>query len=141
MDLKSKIAAEGLAVVAIGTDLVEVSRIARACKRRGFLDRIYSLQELEFCFGMREQGITPLVAKRLATRFAAKEATLKAMGVGLGAVRFKDIEIVSKESGEPTLVVHGSAKLLADDLGLGRWLVSLSHSEEVAQAFVVGLSP
>ncbi len=75
-------------------------------------------------------------------RFAAKEATLKSMGAGLGACRFVDIEVVrDAASGAPALRLHGGALELAAGLGIGRWHLSLSHTEVRASAFVVAEGP
>ena len=76
-------------------------------------------------------------APRLAARFAAKEATMKALGVGIDAVEWREIGIVRDDLGSPFLVITGSARELADRLGLARWVVSLSHSESVAMSVVV----
>jgi holo-[acyl-carrier protein] synthase len=70
---------------------------------------------------------------------AAKEATLKALGLGLGAMALYDIEVVREPSGRPTLCLHGSAALTATEAGVGRWVLTLSHTGRVAQATVVAL--
>lgn len=76
-------------------------------------------------------------APRLAARFAAKEAAMKALGVGLGAFAFHDVEVVRDDGGAPSLVVTGAAAALASERGVTRWLVSLTHSALVAEAVVV----
>ena len=78
-------------------------------------------------------------AARLAARFAAKEATLKALGYGLGGMRMADIEVVRTTDGRPELVLHGDARSTANGHGVSRWLVSLSHTDHLAQATVVAL--
>ena len=78
-------------------------------------------------------------AERFAARFAAKEAVLKAMGVGLGACAFRDIEVVRAESGAPSLALHGAAAELAAARGIARWHVSLSHTSVVAEALVIAV--
>jgi holo-[acyl-carrier protein] synthase len=76
--------------------------------------------------------------ERYAARFAAKEAVMKALGCGLGAYGFHDVAVARDEdSGEPSLVVEGKAAVLADERGVTRWFLSLSHSDDVAIAFVV----
>jgi holo-[acyl-carrier protein] synthase len=77
--------------------------------------------------------------ERFAARFAAKEAAMKTLGVGLGAVRFSEIAIVRTDSGAPQLVVEGAASELAAELGITGWLVTLSHSDTTAIAVVAGL--
>ena len=86
-------------------------------------------------------------SERFAARFAAKEAVMKSLGLGLGAFGFHDVETVLLESGAPQLVLHGRAIELADAAGVARFHLSLTHTETVAIALVVaeghqpGLSP
>jgi holo-[acyl-carrier protein] synthase len=78
--------------------------------------------------------------ERYAARFAAKEAVMKALGVGLGACEFTDIEVVRDErSGAPALALHGKAAALADEAGVTRWLLTLTHSDAAAHAIAVAL--
>ena len=74
---------------------------------------------------------------RLSTRFAAKEATMKALGVGLGAFPFADVEVVRNGLEAPSLVLHGSALAPAEQAGVVRWHLSLTHTDQVAMAMVV----
>ena len=79
-----------------------------------------------------------MAAQRYAARFAAKEAVLKALGAGLGACGFHDIEVVrDDESGAPSLVLHGAAAALAAERGAAALHLSLTHTETRATAFVV----
>ena len=64
---------------------------------------------------------------------------MKALGVGLGEIGLRDIEVQRADSGAPRIVLHGSAAELAASRGVQRWLVTLSHSETVAQAIVIAL--
>ena len=124
----------GQVVVAIGIDLVDIDRIRRVIERQpGFVDRVYTAQERAYCDRRRDP------AERYAARFAAKEAVLKALGTGLGGADFTDIEVVRRDSGEPTLRIVGRAAARAGELGIGSWLITLSHSDHLAQAFVVAL--
>lgn len=115
-----------------GVDLIEIERIRQTIDRHGerFLDRIFTPGE------QTQAGGNPA---NLAIRFAAKEATSKALGTGIGKVRWRDIEVVSLPSGQPTLELHGQAKKIAAQLGFQSWSVSLSHSREMAVAVVVGV--
>lgn len=115
-----------------GVDLIEIKRIQRAIARHGdrFLNRLFTPGEQEQTQGNPAD---------LAIRFAAKEAASKALGTGLGKVRWLDIEVVSLPSGKPTLKLHGEAKRLAAELGYETWSLSLSHSREMAVAVVVVL--
>ncbi len=124
----------GFGVVGIGTDLVEVERMRELLARRPrFVDRVFTAGERQYC----EAAVNP--SERFAVRFAAKEAVLKALGVGLGGADFADIEVVRAESGKPDLKITGRAAALAEELGIFRWMVTMSHSETMAQAFVVAL--
>lgn len=78
-------------------------------------------------------------AERYAARFAAKEAALKAMGLGLGACKWHDIEVVRAESGQPSLLLTGAAAELASERGIQRWLLTMSHTDRVAEAIAVAL--
>ena len=131
----------GRSVVGVGTDVVEVSRIARALQRPGFVTRMYSAAEIEYCSAHNSEGShTELSVQRFAVRFAAKEAVLKAMGVGLGAVKFADISVTSTSTGAPQITLTDTALNLASSSGINGWLVSLSHSDLVAQAFVAAVA-
>ncbi|MFP3854051.1 MAG: holo-ACP synthase [Anaerolineales bacterium] len=115
-----------------GVDIIEVERIDRAIVRHGqrFFDRFFTAQELIDCGGR-----TPA----LAARFAAKEAVAKALGTGIGDVRWKDIEVVNGERREPILHLHEAAEEIAEELGLAVWSISLSHTHEHAVAVAVAL--
>ena len=113
-----------------GVDIIEISRIRRVLDRypQRFLHRVYTDGEIAYCRGR---------APNLAARFAAKEATMKALGTGIRGVAWKDIEITRRESGAPGVLLHGRAKLRAQRLGVLDISLSLSHSREYAVAFVV----
>ena len=114
----------------IGTDIIEISRIAEAIDRWGerFLNRIYTEPELELC--KRNPA-------RLASRFAGKEAVMKALGTGARGISWKEIEIASEPSGKPVVRLYSKARQKADSLGLDEMAISLSDSKEYAVAFVV----
>ena len=116
--------------VSCGVDLVEIARIATALSQhpQRFLTRHYTQREQEQC------GSDPA---RLATRWAAKEAAVKALGTGIGPVGWHDVEIVCEPTGAPVLHLHGRARERAELLGLSAWSVSLSHTSEHAAAVVV----
>ena len=121
-------------IVGIGVDEVEVARFAASLGRTPTLARrLFTDGERAYC----EQAQGTTAVQRFAVRFAAKEAVLKAMGEGLGACSFHDIEVVRAEGGAPSLALHGGAAALAKDRGVDRWHVSLSHTEQRATAFVV----
>ena len=120
-----------MALVA-GADLIAVARIAAARARHGerFLARVYSPAELQAC-GDR--------AESLAARWAGKEAVAKALGTGIGAVAFREIEILQDDCRCPCLHLSGAAAALAAERGLTQWSISLAHDGGFALAFVVAL--
>ena len=116
-------------MIGLGVDTVDVDRFRTVLGRTpGLLDRVFTEAERRYAHEQRDP------TQRLAARFAAKEAVLKALGVGLGAVRLRDIEVVRAASGAPGLVLHGSAAELAGRRGVARWWLSLSHTDLVATA-------
>ena len=121
-------------MIGIGTDLVDLSRFREVLARTPtIVNRLFTVDEQAYC-GKRNDP-----TERFAARFAAKEATMKALGVGIGEVTFKDIEVIRAESGQPSLLLTGSASVRADFLGVHRWLLTLTHSGEAALAIAVAL--
>lgn len=120
-------------MLSAGVDLVEVERIQRSVDRYGarFLNRIYTERELAYCAGRLD---------RLAARFAVKEAVGKALGTGIGAVGWKDIEIINDGQGKPSLVLYRAAEALADELAFTQWAISISHTETHAIGMVVAFT-
>lgn len=116
--------------ITTGVDIIEIERIERAIMRwnQRFLQRIYTEGELEYCRGR---------AQSLAGRFAAKEATSKALGVGIRVLRWRDIEILPDARGKPHVFLHNRAAEIAGLQGLGGFDVSITHSRGNALAFVV----
>ena len=115
----------------VGIDIIEIERIDEALQRFGqrFLHRIYTEPELMIC---QEKPHS------LATRFAAKEAVMKALGTGIKGVSWKEIEIQTAPTGKPLVYLYGKAKDKAVSLGLDNLAISLSDSKEYAVALVVG---
>jgi holo-[acyl-carrier protein] synthase len=119
-------------VVGVGIDAVDLDRFRRVLGRRTHLaDRLFT--EGERAYARAASDPVP----RLSTRFAAKEATMKALGVGLGAFRFAEVEVVRLDLEAPTLVLHGSALARARRAGVARWHLSLTHTGQVAMAVVI----
>ena len=120
-------------MLAVGVDILEVERMSRGVERFGgrFCDRFFTAREQEQCGGR---------AGSLAGRFAVKEAVGKALGTGIGDVGWKEIEIVSDESGRPMLTLHGAAARLAAEKGLREWAISLSHTGTHAVGMAVALA-
>lgn len=116
----------------VGVDVVDVPRFSRVVDLRGaaLCDRVFTARELETCGGS---------LPRLAARFAAKEAAAKALGLGIGQIAWRDVEVRTGARGEPHLALGGAARDAASDQGLERWAVSLSHDATRAVALVVAL--
>jgi holo-[acyl-carrier protein] synthase len=125
-----------MTVVGIGVDVVEVSRIERALSRWGeaFARRIYTTAEVS----RADAGAAR--TSRLAARFAAKEAVMKALGVGWRALAWRDIEITNDALGQPVVHLRGSARRIAEQRGIRRVLVALSHTHEHAVANAIALA-
>lgn len=122
----------GSAVIGIGVDAVDVPRF------RATLSRTPSLRDRVFT----DAELVPLADRSdpvpsLAARFAAREAVMKAMGVGLGAFDFHDVWVDRLDTGRPVLQVSGRADALARERGIGSWHLSLTHTDELAIAYVV----
>jgi holo-[acyl-carrier protein] synthase len=119
-------------VVGVGVDAVDLARFARVLSRRASVaERLFTPAELAYARSV------PDPVPRLSTRFAAKEAVMKALGVGLWAYPFHDVEVVRSGLGAPGLVLSGGAHRLARRCGVVRWHLALSHTDEVALALVV----
>lgn len=124
-------------VVGHGIDLVEVSDFARLLQEpaRQFIGRHFTPAEL-LAAG---EGVE--CTHRLAARFAVKEAVMKALGVGWGAgIAFTDVEVVVNDRGAPSVVLHRELARIGADRGIASWIVSTSHSANVAVASVIALS-
>lgn len=127
----------GPGVVGVGVDAVDVDRFRRALARRPALaDRMFTDGERAAAAVMRDP------AERLAARFAAKEAVMKALGSGLWSVPFHDVEVVrapgtGAAGGAPSLRLAARAAELARARRVARWHLSLTHTAQVAVAVVV----
>ncbi|MFZ5807131.1 MAG: holo-ACP synthase [Verrucomicrobiota bacterium] len=121
-------------VIGIGVDIVEVSRIEHSMERHPerFLERIFLPDEIAYAQSNRFPAI------HLAARFAAKEAVSKAFGTGIGEkLGWRDIEVCKLPHGEPFLRFHGKGKILAEERGVGKTFLSLTHTKEYAAASCV----
>ncbi len=125
----------GATVVGVGTDLVDLDRFRKVIRRTpAIVERLFTDDERAYADRRRDP------TEPLAARFAAKEAVLKALGLGLGSVPFRDIEVVRAESGQPSLVLHGNAERAARLRGVGGWMVTMSHTAHVAQAVALAVA-
>ena len=120
-----------------GIDLCEVERIRRAVEGTpGFVDRVFTEGERAYCRSQADP------AMHYAARFAAKEAALKALGIGLGGIgvtrSLQDVEVV-RDGGPPRLRLAGKPGRVAAGLGIRATSLSLTHTKEHAVASVVML--
>ena len=114
-----------------GLDLVEINRISSlktAIKDR-FIRRILTEKE-------RKEHPED---RSIAGVFAAKEATAKALGCGIGLISWQEIEILPDELGAPHILLTGKAVQRSAELGITNWSVSITHTAELAAAQVVGI--
>jgi len=119
-------------VIGIGVDVVDIERFRTSLTRTPTMrERLFTASELAYV----APQIDPVPS--LAARFAAREAVMKSLGLGLGAFGFHDVWVERAESGRPSLVVTARAAELADAAGVRRWHLSLTHSDLVAVAYVV----
>lgn len=113
-----------------GIDTIEISRLEeiQPAIRERFIQRVFTVGERRQA---RDRNDV------LSGLFAAKEAVSKALGTGIGYVSWQEIEILHLPTGQPTLVLHGNAEIVAQELGLSNWSVSISHDRNKAIALAV----
>jgi holo-[acyl-carrier protein] synthase len=124
-------------VLGVGVDLTQMPRLRRVVARwdERFLQRVFTEQELAYCRRRRD----PI--PHLAARFAAKEATLKALGTGLRmGVNWRELEVRRERGQAPTMVLSGRCRAIAEAKGGRQVLLSLSHDGDyaMAQALLIG---
>ena len=120
-------------IFGIGTDLIEVERVAEKMeKKQGFKELVFSAAEIIYC------EARTFKYEHYAARFAAKEAFLKAIGTGWrNGTAFNEIEIYNDEEGKPEILFHGLTAKTISDMKLGKIFVSLSHLKTMACAMVI----
>ena len=119
-------------VMGVGIDAVDVERFRTVLARRPrFAERIFTAGERAEAAGRHDP------VPGLAARFAAKEAVMKSLSVGLGAFDFADVEVVRGEGGAPAMTVTGRAAAIAEERAVGGWHISLTHTATVAMAIAV----
>lgn len=118
--------------------MVDCSRLAASVEKFGqkFLDRIYTPIEQEYCKTRKKSEI-----QSLAGRFAVKEAVLKVIGTGWrDGIAWTDIEIRNEPSGQPVVTLRGRCREIAEQQGIQKIIVSISHIQTHAIASAIGLS-
>ena len=124
-------------VLSVGVDMIEVQRIQKALEDsrigKRFRERVFTANEIRYCEKKRRGRY-----ESYAGRFAAKEAVMKALGRGWGSkVNWLDIEVGRARGGKPEIVLHHKTAGLAEELGIRRWSLSITHTEQHGLAFVV----
>jgi holo-[acyl-carrier protein] synthase len=118
--------------VGVGIDVVDVARFRLALKRHPrIVERLFTDEE------RRDARAQP---ERLAARFAAKEAVMKTLRVGVGSAPWRSIEVTLDDAGAPSVLLHSPTRELAKSLGVANLHISLTHTDQTAAAFVVGSS-
>jgi len=119
-------------IIGIGIDLVKIDRIEKAGTHEGFLERLFTDRERDYCSRQK------FPAQHYAARFAAKEALLKAIGTGWSAgIKWTDMEVLHGEGGGPIVNLTGRVKDLVDLKGAKQVFLSYSHDEGFAVAQVI----
>jgi holo-[acyl-carrier protein] synthase len=120
-------------IAGLGTDLVEVGRIAAAMeKQAGFREMIFSATEIAYCESKTNKY------EHYAARFAAKEAFFKALGTGwLTGTVFSEVEIINNEDGKPEILISGETADTLAPMRITNMLVSLTHVKAMASAVVI----
>lgn len=116
-------------IIGIGTDLIEIERIKKACVKEAFLLRSFTLEERRCIEGRPE---------RAAGNFAVKEAVSKVMGTGFRGMGLNEIEVLRDDLGKPYINLYGRARQKAEAMGISRWHVSISNTKKLATAYVIG---
>ena len=123
-----------LLIVGCGIDLIKIERIEKIVKNWGdnFTSRVFTLLEREYCEKKKGNKY-----QSYAGRFAAKEALLKALGLGLRGANWKEIEIKNDELGQPIINASGKLKNIVSAKGISKCFISISHTKDYAVAQVI----
>lgn len=116
-------------IIGIGTDLIEIERVRKACEKEAFLRKYYTEKERELIIRKKQ---------RSASHFAVKEAVAKVLGCGFSGCHPVEIEVLRDEMGKPYVCLYGRAKQRADELRIDRIHVSISDTCDYVTAFAVG---
>lgn len=115
-------------ILGCGIDIIDVERIERASAKEGFMARVFTEDERQ------RLALYNNDPAHIAGAFAAKEAVAKALGTGIGAVEWKEIEILHGQEGQPYASLSGNAQRRMDELGGSRLHISISHIKDIAAA-------
>lgn len=123
-------------VVCHGIDIVELAEFSRLLQDQSsmFLNRSFTENEL------KSSGDSSVRLEKLASRFATKEAVLKALRAGWGdGIAFTDVEVVTQENGAPSITLYRKLAAAANEMGITAWLISVSHTSSIAIASVIAI--
>ena len=115
-------------IIGVGTDLIEIERVGKACEKQAFLSRVYTEEECRKFGGN---------AAKLAGNFAVKEAVAKSLGTGFRSFLPGDIEVLRDDKGKPFVNLLGGARDMAKELGIQTIHVSITNTKEYASAVAV----
>jgi len=121
-------------IIGCGIDLVKIERIEKIIKRWGdnLTSRMFTLLEREYCKKRKSNKY-----QSYAGKFAAKEALLKALGLGLGGVNWTEIEISNNELGQPIIKTSGKLNIIVSKKGVSKYFLTISHTKDYAVAEVI----
>ena len=116
-------------IIGIGNDIIEKSRIKKACEKDAFLSRVFTENERVMIQNHPEKA---------AGCWAVKESVVKVFGTGFGKIQPADIEVLRDEKGAPYVNLLGAAAKEAKVLGISRIHVSISHTGDLVSAVAIG---
>jgi holo-[acyl-carrier protein] synthase len=121
-------------IIGCGIDLVKIERIEKIIKRWGdnLTSRMFTLLEREYCKKRKSNKY-----QSYAGKFAAKEALLKALGLGLIGVNWTEIEISNNELGQPIIKTSGKLNIIVSKKGVSKYFLTISHTKDYAVAEVI----
>lgn len=116
-------------IIGIGTDMIEIHRVVKACEKEAFLLRVFSASE---------RKLIQSDVKKAADNFAVKEAVVKMFGTGFRNVKPCEIEVLRDSLGKPYVNLYGEAKQLAKQQNITQVHVSITNTKEFSSVFVIG---
>lgn len=116
-------------IVGIGTDLIEINRVLKACEKDSFRNKIFTQNEIELCKSHKV---------RFVDNFAVKESVSKMLGTGFGRIKPIEIEVLRDCKGKPYVNLYGESLKKAKALNISNILVTISNTKDYSLAFVVG---
>lgn len=116
-------------IIGIGTDLIEISRVIKACSKSSFQEKIFTKDEIELC---KKDKV------KFADNFAVKESVSKMLGTGFTGIKPIDIEVLRDSKGKPYVNMYGACLEKSIELGIRKVFVTISNTKEFSMAFVVG---